>query len=316
MAKRCPLLLIFLFVSTETLMAVPTGTGRRPFSSDGTRNNAPSHLPADRMQGPIGPVHIEGISAREAIDWWSSTTRIPVVIHWAQMESEGLDPENKINIRLRRAPGHIVLKLILRQFSQDTDLVVEPTPWYIEVVTKEQALRNSVVRVYDIGDLLHHVPNFGDVPSFDLQSALENTNNGSGTGRSNGGGKGNGSGLFGDSSRDDRERAEPEDSRAERAESLVRTMRETIEPDIWQAHGGQFASIRYYQRRLIVKAPPFVHRQIGLTKLRAGRPAHHRRQTSPAQRVYRAASPQSPIARRGVAGIRHSSRSRVSGVSR
>ena len=50
----------------------------------------------------------------------------------------------------------------------------------MEVMTRDQAIRNPVLRVYDIGDLLHMVPNFDDAPQCDLGEGLSNTSNGVG----------------------------------------------------------------------------------------------------------------------------------------
>ena len=44
-------------------------------------------------------------------------------------------------------------------------------------MTKEQANKESVVRVYDIQDLISRIPNFKG-PEFDLNQALSNTSSG------------------------------------------------------------------------------------------------------------------------------------------
>lgn len=254
--------------------------------------------PVHRLPALIDRVYVEGASARQALEWWSTTTAIPIVVNWSRLELEGFDSEAQINLRLQRVPAHTVLKLILGQFSPDEELIVEPSPWYIEIMTREQALHRSEVRIYDISDLLHFVPNFDDTPSFDLQAALSNTSSGGG-GRGGRGGRGsNGGGLFGDSSR--QEKREPRIAGAERAEALIQSIRQTIEPEIWQAHGGQYASIRYYHRRLIVNAPPFVHRQIGMTSTAVGRSARR------AHREVGKAPTSTSTRKRGFASNRHS----------
>ena len=45
---------------------------------------------------------------------------------------------------------------------------------------------------------------------------------------------------------------------------IADTIREIIEPDIWAAHGGTAGAISYYQGNLIIRAPNYVHRQIGV----------------------------------------------------
>ena len=36
-----------------------------------------------------------------------------------------------------------------------------------------------------------------------------------------------------------------------------------MEPDAWDINGGEYATIRYYQGTLIIRAPDYIHRQIG-----------------------------------------------------
>ena len=43
----------------------------------------------------------------------------------------------------------------------------------------------------------------------------------------------------------------------------IRNKLEIVEPDGWEANGGTWGSIRYYQGTLIIRAPDFMHRQIG-----------------------------------------------------
>jgi hypothetical protein len=115
--------------------------------------------------------------------------------------------------------------------------------------------------VYDVSDIVMRLPNFTNAPSFDLNEALSNTSSG-GSGNSGGGGGGSSGGIFTDDNEDD---GEDEDStKAERGESIAELIRETIEPDIWQENGGAYASVRFYDGRLIVNAPMYVHRQIGM----------------------------------------------------
>lgn len=208
----------------------------------------------------VGPVRIEETSAKIAMEWWSAATNIPLVINWAAMTNEGIDPETEINVHLSRVSADVLLKLIISQFANEIPMVIEPSQSYVEVLTRNQAVRKPLIRVYEISDLLMRIPNFDDAPDFDLTVALENTNSGGG-GR--GGGAGGGNSIFGDE--DDDNDDDEGSTKAERAEEFTQLIRDTIEPEIWQAHGGQFCSVRYFDGRLIVNAPLFVHRQIGLS---------------------------------------------------
>ncbi|MHC4382724.1 MAG: hypothetical protein ACYS0J_07845, partial [Planctomycetota bacterium] len=49
----------------------------------------------------------------------------------------------------------------------------------------------------------------------------------------------------------------------ERAQVIIDLITESIEPDAWDVNGGDWATIRYYTGTLIIRAPDYIHRQIG-----------------------------------------------------
>ena len=51
-------------------------------------------------------------------------------------------------------------------------------------------------------------------------------------------------------------------SEEEKATEIINLIQELVEPEGWVDLGGDWASVRYYQGMLIVRAPDFVHRQI------------------------------------------------------
>lgn len=208
---------------------------------------------AQRMKDVIDPVVVDGVEARRALEWWSSTTGIPLVIDWAAMEQEGIDPATPISLDLRFVPAGQLLALMMRMLPADPtqELLFETTPWYVQVLTKNMANRQPVLRVYDIGDLLHHVPTFDNAPTMDLRESLSNTSSG-------------GSAQSLRSIFEEQDRSVPVASLRERGEDIAQLIRDTIEPTIWKENGGEYASIRYFNRRLVVNAPLYVHAQIGI----------------------------------------------------
>lgn len=205
----------------------------------------------------IDDVFIDQTSAEDAFNWWSERTGIPLVINWGAMELEGIDREQIITLDLKTVPARLLLEVLIRQASPHIELIYEVTPWYVQVTTKRQANRHPVMRVYDVSDMVMRIPNFTHAPRLNLTDALSNTSSGGG----GGGSGGSGGQIFGDN--DD---AEEEDlpTKTESGQNLADMIRNTIEPDIWQTNGGQFSSLRYYNGRLIVNAPKYVHKQIGI----------------------------------------------------
>jgi len=231
-----------------------------------------------KLRDVIDPVVVENAPARRAFEWWSQTAQIPLVINWPKLEELGIDPGRRVNLNLRNITAGQLLALLMKQTSLDEPLLYEVTPWYVEILTKQQANARTVVRIYDIGDLVMDIPDFSESPQFDLSSALDREDIG-------GGGGGGESELFGDVDRDEKQ------DRERQTNELVDLIRDTIEPNIWQSRGGRYASIRIFQRRLIVNAPLYVHAQIGFKavgtrefggitqpqKLRKDRPARRQR---------------------------------------
>jgi hypothetical protein len=153
---------------------------------------------------------------------------------------------------------------------------------FVEVGTKSRLAVAAAreLRMYPVRDLLFEPPMFDNAPDFNLGAALtqgQNQGGGGGGGGGSGGGgggfgggggggggfggggggggSGGGGGLIGDPGEDPERKTEEE-----QAEQLQDIIKEQCEPDAWDAEG--WATMRYYQGVLIIRAPDFVHRQI------------------------------------------------------
>jgi hypothetical protein len=214
---------------------------------------------ANRLRDAVEGVQIENAPVRQAFEWWSRNTGVALIINWEAMELDGIDPDTPIDLRLGRVQAGVLLELLLKATvagaAGEVGLVYEVEPGFIQVMTKRQAVRQPVTMVYDITDLLMEIPHFDNAPSFDLSESL------AAGGQRGGRGGGGGGGLFGDTA--DRER-EVTRTRTERAEEIAQLIRDTIEPTIWMEAGGEYGSIRYFRNMLVIRAPKFVHRQIGV----------------------------------------------------
>lgn len=220
---------------------------------------------ATRLNDVIESVVIEDASAREAFKWWASTTGVSLVLNWNAMENEGVDPEVPVTLRMARVPAFRVLELLMQSVgaSAQVDMVYDVEPGYVHVMTKMQANRMPVTAVFDVSDLLMEVPNFTDAPQFDLREALSNEGGGSGSG-----GGGGSQSIFSDEDED----RQNEPTKTERGEQLAQLVRDSIEPLVWQENGGG-ATVKYLRGMLIVRAPKYVIRQIGVPVRSNGVPA-------------------------------------------
>lgn len=253
----------------------------------------------------IDPVRIDNATAREAFSWWSQTTGIPLVIDWSLLERAGVMPDTPIHLSLNDVPAGQVLSLIMQQASLDHSLIFEKTPWYIRILTKDQANKELVLRMYDVGDMVHETRLSSRPPRFDLNSVLNSSN----------------AGRNANSSRSIFEQADavegPAPSNEARGEEIARLIRDTVEPQIWRENGGEAASCRYFKGRLIVNAPLYVHAQIGwqeTTATGAGStapPPAVQHSTAPALRSWQQ-NPATPSRQRRVSGIDSASATKVS----
>lgn len=216
-----------------------------------------------RLNQRMETVTLNERPAREAFDWWSRRVGVPVVIDWEAMELEGVDVDQPISLELEQVRAWQVLGLIANQTSPRVRLIREVTPAYVEVMPRRVANRRTVVRVYDVADLVMAVPQFTNPPQLGL-SASGGGERGRGGGQggfgNNGGGGGNGGGFWGNQG----DEADEALTREERGEALAQLVRDVIEPDVWAETAGGDSYVRYFDGRLIVRAPHYVHRQIGV----------------------------------------------------
>ena len=309
--------LMLLGLCTMTVDAKQAATSSR---SSGARTPRESRLARPvhvKLRNIVDPVNIQNIPAREALNWWSRSTGINLVVNWRRLDEQGIDLEAPLTVKLRNVRAGHLLKILLRQLSPDETLIYQAVAGVLEVLTREKANRLTKTRIYDVNDLLLVIPKFTNAPSFDLNAALSNTEaGGSGTGSRGGGGSGSSQGIFDE---DDNEDEELPKSRGERGEDLAQLIRDSIESDIWAAHGGLYSSIKYFDGRLVIKAPQYVHEQIGIPtgSSRQATPVT-RRSSRSSYRTHRPAQPTRPARyrtyRRRVSTVGRGRTQHVSGV--
>lgn len=200
-----------------------------------------------RMGMVLDRVRFEQLPARDALVWFQVRTELPLVIHWPSLEAMGIDRQTPLTVDLEMVPASRLLDLILDQMGSipaqtvpEAALVYDVTPWYVHVMTKADANRRPVLRVYDVRAMIAGVPSFNAPPRMDLGGILTDEQ-----------------GFTAEM-----EEEEQPPTREQRGQALAQIIRDTIEPTIWQAYGGPYGSIRYHDGRLIVNAPLYVHRQI------------------------------------------------------
>ncbi len=164
----------------------------------------------------------------------------------------GLDKEKAITLKATNRTALQLLELVLDKAAAD---IGTGATWQMtesgtmQAGTKDSLNKFKRLEVYPIADLMLETPDYADAPIFDLQQAFQQS----------GGGRGGGGGTqspFRQTGNDEGPERKPEEDRANEVVDIIRTL---VEPEQWDSGG---ATIRYWQKTLLVNAPDYVHRQL------------------------------------------------------
>ncbi len=216
-----------------------------------TKQSLNDVLPATRMRN---------VSLRQAIAYLRNTTEANIFVNWNALQNAGVSPNTPINLELRDVAVHKILSIILQQVSPQTTLVYFVSDNVLTITTRSDANLHMVTRVYPVDDLVMTVPNFTNAPTFNLQSATQNST--AQVSASGGGGLGSAGGQDLFQGNNTMAQSAAQTSSTRRGKQLVRLIEETIHPNIW-VHGGGQANIMYFNRSLVVTAPVYIQELVG-----------------------------------------------------
>ncbi len=199
-----------------------------------------------------------------------------IVVNWNALTNAGVSRQTPISLSLRSVPFKKVISLVLQQAqgSSGTTLGYSIDEGVITISTKDQLAQQSVVRVYDIADLLMQPPNFGgNAPSFNLQSATQNST--AQVSASGGGGLGSAGGqsLFTGSGTQNGANNNGQKTRGQMVREITRLIENTVDRNSWVANGGTSGNIRELNGQLVINQTPDNQSKIEslLEKLREAR---------------------------------------------
>ena len=232
-------------------------------------------------------VNFDKTEAKTAFEFVRQNLGVPLVVRYAgEGGSDGIDPALEIDLQIESAPALTVLERLLEICGTENACTWQLRDGFVEAGTKARLAVPAAreLRMSPVRDLLFEPPMFDNAPTFNLGAALSQGQGGQGGGSGGGfggggggfggggggfggggggfggggggsGGSGGGGGLIGDPGED------PErPSEEEKANQLQDIIKEQCEPEAWDVEG--WATMRYYQGVLIIRAPDFVHRQI------------------------------------------------------
>jgi uncharacterized membrane protein YgcG len=267
---RTSLLLVSSLVVASAVAASASGQGlseRVRAVAEQRQEAAKNDMSRGRLLGALLYTDItanfENTPAKTAFEFIGKQLGVPFIVRFAgEGGSEGIDPELEITLNLEKMPAVSAVERLLEICGTDSPCTWQIREGFIEAGTKDRLAAPAAreLRMYPIRDLLFEPPMFDNAPDFNLGSALQQggqSGGGGGGGMGGGGSGGGGGGLIGDPGED------PErPSEEEKADQLMDIIMEQCEPDAWKDAGGDWATMRYYQGVLIIRAPDFIHRQI------------------------------------------------------
>ncbi len=201
-------------------------------------------------------ITVEFTDARlaDVVKFVETFTGVVVRPMWAdERHAEGLDPEARVSVRIAEGT---VIELIDDVLEQASDDFSEAT-WQVsergelQIGPRARLNRYKEIVTYDINDLLFRIPDFTDAPELDIDAAMQQG------GRAGGGGGG--------SIIEDTEDGEDPDLGTNEAlsDELIRLIQTLVETEQWQENGGDGATVRFHEGVLVVRAPGYIHRQLG-----------------------------------------------------
>jgi len=208
-------------------------------------------------------VNFEETPAREVIAYLATRLDLNILARYSDdrnADGFGIDPDTPVTLKLEQAPAIAVLEMALEQCSTYEEATWQMRRGYIEVGTKDRlsAPGARYIKVYPIDDLLYEPPRFDDAPVLGLDEIYRDRYIPYGINSGAGGTAYPGGTIFSPPG------ASPDGkSKEQLANNLVEFIMENVEPTAWEANGGEWASIRYFDGALVVRAPDYIHRQIG-----------------------------------------------------
>ena len=192
-------------------------------------------------------------SLRDVFDQIQEVTRCRLKPLWmSTTQPDGLDPDMQITVPASRRPALDIIESVIEAVSASG----EPTTWQLrhsafEISTKARlgARSQQILVTYPVLDLVVEIPDYNDAPTLNLGGGT-----GGGGGLGGGGGGGGGGAGPGDLG------GTPMEERLNELIELIITM---VEPGAWNRNGGSFAELRPWRNTLVIRAPRWIHRQIG-----------------------------------------------------
>lgn len=248
-ARTLSALALLAIVATPALaQQAPARQAAQPAEQAYPPGVRPERVTISRMLKPI-TADFNNHTLRSVMDFIAQQTGAELEVLWVdQRTGMGLDPEQQVTLKAQNMPALTVLERVLAKtedgFGGRNNW--QMTTWgAMQVGPTSRLNRSNRVQVYDINDLLLVIPDYPEVPTIDLQQALQS---------SQGGGA---QSPFQDNNNNNNTE---QPNRDEQAQEIIDIIQDLVEPEHWVENPS--ASIRHFRGTIIVRAPDYVHRGI------------------------------------------------------
>ena len=196
----------------------------------------------------------------QVMDWLADLTQLNIVVRWQTLEDAGIDRDKPISMKVRNIRLSQVLWLLMNDLGgSEIKLAYRAEGSMLVLSTADDLGQEMITKVYDISDLLIHLPRASRAAAFDVTQGL-----GQNTGGTGGGSGGSGSGMFGQGGQQNQQGQNDQENQGAQAEldTLVDLIQQTVVPDSWTVNGGR-GQIFPFRNLLIVYNTVLVHQQLG-----------------------------------------------------
>lgn len=213
----------------------------------------PRYQTMERLAKPI-TVDFKDARLADVFEFLSTVSQVEIEPMWVNDQfTNGLDKDATVSVSAKSVPVLSVIERVLDKVQTDFD----SNTWQfsetgaVEVGPKSRLNREKTLKIYDIHDLLFQVKEYAEVPQLDLDAAIQQ------------GGQGGGGGGGGSIFQDNQDSNANLPSQEDQAQQIIDLITEFVEPEQWRDNGGDGGSITYYRGTLLIRAPDYIHRQLG-----------------------------------------------------
>jgi len=221
-----------------------------------------------KLDDTVPDIKFSEKSFEEVIEYLRDFTGLNIVVNWPVLEAIAVEKEADVSLTMKDVSVKKVIEQVLEQVGGgEAELGYDVDEGVITISSKEDLARRTLLRVYNVEDLLINVPDFLPQLAVNFQNIGQGGGGGGGGGGFGGGGGGGGGAqqLFGGGGGPGGGGAgglAEEGRDTVNVDALIELIQQTIDPETWRAGGGNIGSIRALRNQLIVTQTSTAHQQL------------------------------------------------------